>query len=138
MLVKCIANSASQLKSDREKKAYARNIHQDQVWLEIGKEYIVYGISFTFGDGENVPWFLVCEEEDDEYLKPHLSAFFEIIDGSIPSGWAFTSVRGNAGDVAVLPKAWAEDPSFLERLDNEEDDAIAYFRQLSQHLRGEC
>ena len=116
MLIKCIGNSPSQLKSDREKKAYARNIHQDHVWLEIGKEYIVYGISFSFRGGD-IPWFLVCEEEDDEYPHPHLSAFFEIIDGNIPSGWAFTSVRGNVGDVAVLPKAWAEDPSFLEKLD---------------------
>lgn len=132
MLVKCIRNSPGQLEKDREKQAYARNIHQDEVWLEVGKEYNVYGVAFR--DGEDIPWFLVCED-DDEYPKPHLSAFFEIIDGDIPSGWAFTSISGNAGDVALLPKRWAEDPCFLEKLDDEEDDALAYFQQLSKHSK---
>lgn len=132
MLAKCIGNTPGQLKDDREKKAYERNIHQDEVWLEIGKEYNVYGISFR--DGEDIPWFLVCED-DDEYPKPHLGAFFEVIDGGIPPGWVFTSVRGNAGDVALLPKDWAEDPSFLEKLDDEVAGAVAYFQQLSRHSK---
>lgn len=132
MLAKCIGNTPSQLRSDREKKSYERNIHQNEVWLEIGKKYNVYGISFR--DGEDIPWFLVCEN-DDEYPKPHLGAFFEIIDGGIPSGWVFTSVRGNVGDVAFLPKAWAEDPCFLEKLDDEGVDEIAYFQELSKHSK---
>lgn len=132
MLVKCIGNAPSHLSSERAKKAYARNIHQDEVWLEIGREYNVYGVSFM--DGENLPWFLICED-DDEYPKPHLGDFFEIVDGEIPSGWAFTSATTNAGEVALLPKGWADDPYFLEKLDDEEEDALAYFQQLVKHSK---
>ena len=131
MLVKCIGNSARHLSTKREKQAYAQHIHQDEVHLEINKEYQVYGI--TFRDGNNIPWFLVCEE-DDEYPIANLGAFFEIIDNQIPSDWAFTSVSNNAGEVSILPKRWADDPAFLEKLDNEEEDALAYFRQLSRSL----
>lgn len=132
MLAKCIGNSPYHLSNDREKQAYARNIHQDEVWLEIGKEYEVYGISFM--DGEDIPWFLICED-NDEYPKPHLGAFFDMLDSDIPSGWAFTFTKNNAGEVALLPKLWATDPCFLEKLDDGDEDALSYFHQLGKHSK---
>ena len=131
MLVRCIGNSLSHLNTKREKLAYSRNIHQDEVWLDIGMEYKVYGVSFR--DGEDIPWFLVCEH-DGEYPRPHLGAFFEIINGEIPLGWVFTSVKNNAGEIALLPKNWAEDPYFLEKIYDGEEDALLYFYELSKSI----
>lgn len=130
MLVKCIGNSPVHLSGDQERRAYEQNIHQNEVWLEIGKEYFVYGVSFR--DGDNAPWYWVIEE-DDEYPKPHLGAFFDVVDGEIPQGWVFTPTSSNAGDVALLPKCWASDPCFLEKLYNGESDALACFRQLAEN-----
>ena len=134
MLVKCIGNSPEHLRDERTKQAYARNIHQERVWLEIGQTYLVYGVAFR--DGENIPWFLICEDEDDEYPKPHLSAFFEIVDGKIPCDWAFTTTPNNAGEISFLPKRWAKDPCFLEKLDDEEIGAVEYFRELKAGMNG--
>ncbi len=35
----------------------------------------------------------------------------------------------------VLPKRWADDPYFLEKLDDKEEDALTYFQQLVKHSK---
>ncbi|MCK5374271.1 MAG: hypothetical protein KAJ40_03220 [Alphaproteobacteria bacterium] len=127
MLVKCIGNSLSHLGDERAKKAYERTVHQEKVWLEIGEEYHVYGISFE--NGENLPYFLVCED-GDEFPQPHLGDFFEIIDGNIPSDWMFTTIANNVGELSFLPKKWALDTGFLEKIVDKEPAALDYFLYL--------
>lgn len=128
MRATCIGNTPIHLDTEHEKEAYARNIHQEQVWLEIGKEYPIYGILFR--DKKSTPWFFIQEEENDEYPKPHLAAFFNLTDNTIPSSWAFTDNSGDLQDVALLPKIWADDPHFLERLIDGDNDATKYFKDL--------
>lgn len=131
MLVECIGNTITHLSCERTKDAFKRNIHQEEVWLEIGRLYTVYGI--TFRDGENLPWFLVCEDED-ECPKPHLGEFFKIVNGEIPSGWDFTTSVTNLGEIGILPQKWATDSCFMEKLVNEESEAWDYFSQLKASL----
>lgn len=131
MLVECIGNTPAHLRSERARQTYDRNIHQEEVYLEIGRQYIVYGV--VFRDGEDLPWFLVCED-DDEYPTPHLGAFFKIVDGEIPSGWELTTSTANLGKIGILPKLWASDPYFMEKLIDGEKNAWNYFRQLKASM----
>jgi hypothetical protein len=62
MLIECIGNAPGHLNCERARQAYDRDIHQEEVYLEIGRQYIVYGVIFR--NGEDLPWFLVCEEDD--------------------------------------------------------------------------
>lgn len=128
MLIECIGNAYEHLSCEYARQAYNKNIHQDEVCLEIGKKYIVYGIIFR--DREGFPWFLVCEDDEDEYPKPHLGAFFKIIDGDIPAAWAFSTECTNSGRIGILPKKWASDPYFMEKLVDGETEALNYFCQL--------
>ena len=125
----CTANSPNALGNETLKAAYSRNVHLEEVWLRVGQEYDVYGVCFRDGDG--VPWFLIAEEEDDDYPKPHLAAFFRVVDPRIPSGWSYSGPN-NVGDVSMLPDRWAKDPSFLEKMVDEVPEAVAYFAELKK------
>ena len=128
MKLKCIGNSLADLVDSVEKAAYAEYAHLDQVDLEVGCEYTAFGVAFHGRNG--LPWFLVCEDEDDDYPSLHLGAFFEIVDGSIPSDWVLTQQKNNVGDMSFLPDRWSRDPCFLEKLVDGDSDAIAYFKSL--------
>lgn len=130
MLVKCIANRPTSLTDASVRQSFEKNVHLDRVELIVGHTYPVFGI--VMRDGH--PWFLVCEEPTDDHPKPHLAQFFEIIDGSIETGWWFC-LESNIGGAALLPKPWAQDPAFLERLIDGELEALAYFREL-KHRAG--
>lgn len=127
MRVKCIGRTRAALSEAMSRAAYERNVHQDEVGLVVGRVYEVFGIGFR--DGGDQPWYLVCEEEDDDYPTPHLGAFFSIIDSSIPPEWA-VAVGGNAGSFAILPRKWADDPSFMEKLVDGQPEAVALFAEI--------
>ena len=129
ILAKCIANSRRDLPDEESRAAYDRNIHLDEVGLVVGRRYVVYGIAFMGGDG--LPWYLVCEEDDDGYPTPQLGAFFDLVDGTVPEGWE-VAMNTNAGDFAILPSRWAHDPCFMEKLVDGEPEATAYFRSLRE------
>jgi len=133
MLLECIENTPAHLTCERARRAYDRNIHQEEVGLEIGRQYVAYGV--VFRNGEDLPWFLVCED-DDECPTPHLGAFFKIVDGEIPTGWELTLSITNLGKIGILPKRWASDPYFLEKLIDGEKEAWNYFRQLKLERGG--
>ena len=132
MLLECIGNTPAQLLTERAKQAYDRDIHQEEVYLEIGKKYIAYGV--VFRNGEDLPWFLVCED-DDEYPTPHLGEFFKIIDGEISDGWEFSTSITNLGKTGILPKRWVTDHYFMEKMVNGDADALSYFHQLKARMR---
>jgi len=129
MLAKCIGNSLRDLPDRQSRAAYERNIHLDEVGLVVGREYVVYGIAFK--EGEGLPWYLVCENEDDEYPTPQLGSFFDLVDGTVPEGWRIAK-NTNAGDFAILPSCWAHDPCFLEKLVDGDPEAAAHFRELRE------
>ena len=129
MFAKCIGNSPRCLPNRQSRAAYDRGIHLDEVDLVVGREYVVYGIAFK--EGEGLPWYLVCESEDDEYPTPHLGSFFDLVDGTVPEGWGVAK-NTNAGDFAILPNCWASDPCFLEKLVNGEPESVACFRGLRE------
>jgi len=104
----------------------------EAIGLEIGKCYQVFGISFRTG----IPWYLICEDINDEYPTPFCSSFFEVVDGSLGSGWSFALSHPSVGENSILPDVWAKDGFFLEKLVNGEPDAVSYFNELKGAYSG--
>ena len=131
MIVKCIAND----KKDIESKFWTTvddYIRKRTPDLLVGSTYIVYGLMIR---DEHV-WYLICEEAHDDYPKLHLGAFFEPTDLSIPQEWAVCLKPNNLGQgVSILPKRWADDPLFLERLVDGCEESQNYFRALKASLQ---
>ena len=94
--------------------------------LEIGKEYVVYGV--VFWDG--YPWYYVCSEDYDEYPKPFAADFFDVTDNSVSPYWVFSpcSIKDNK-ESSMLFKEWAEDAYFYENLLDGDPQAEALFLQ---------
>lgn len=129
MKCRCIRRSIAELSPD-DARHFGRHVHLDEVHLEIGREYLIFGVLLR--DGR--PWYLLCEEEDDDYLKPHFSELFELVDPRIPPDWSLALHNTNAGPFALLPTAWAADPAFLEKLVDGEPAAVAAFSRLREAL----
>lgn len=125
MIARCTKTRLADLsKADRE--YCERYIHLDEVDLEVGRQYVIFGVFFR----EARPWFLICGAEDDQYPIPQFSGMFELVDGRVPSAWSLTLRRGNLGSVAILPEPWAADPDFLEKLVDGEPKAVAEFSEI--------
>jgi hypothetical protein len=138
MLIKCTGNALSDLHRDIARLAYRETVHLDYDTIEIGKYYCVYGI--TFCRGYDFPWYLICEDTSD-FPAPHIGEFFEVISGYIPRDWQLTTLQNNVGDISILPRRWANDPAFLEKLVAGNEHDVRFFRRLRQSYernRPEC
>ncbi len=126
MLVRCMKNKIASLDDPVIRAHVEQHVHMDSIELAIGNCYPVFGVIFRAG----VVWYLLCEEITDNYPTPYCSAFFELIDGAISSGWSLSVADSNVGSVSVLPDRWAVDGRFLEKLVDGESDAVSYFNDL--------
>ena len=130
MIVKCISNKASYLKN-KELEAFKERVHLSEVGLEIGRSYPVFGIFFTKG----IPWYLICEEEDDSYVHGHIASFFRVVDSSMPSNWSFSVDEVNIQDPMILPEEWSKNKSFNESILEGDFGAKEYFEGLKELYR---
>ena len=90
-----------------------------QLNLEKDKEYCVYGIAFR----DNSPWYYLCLDEDDESPTAYPAELFKITDGRLSSCW-----RLSPQDSSLVFEEWANDPSFYERLVDDDPSAIENFK----------
>lgn len=109
------------------RKIYDEHVHLDEVLLDIGRSYIVYGVYFWDG----LPWYLVCEEPTAMYPVPNCGLLFDLVDPTIPSDWQLRTENSRAAAV-LLPKRWAEDPMLMERLIDGDPEAETLFRALRE------
>jgi len=129
MIVRCINDSVSNF-DDHDAEIFRSNVHLDEINLSKGESYFVFGLLFR----NATPWFLICEEPEDEYPKPHFSKLFEVIDARIPEGWRYQSIS-SIGEIAVVPEIFAQDPLFLEKLIDGDQRAISGFANLKRRLK---
>src|ERR1700749_4434661 len=118
MIIRCTNRVFDRL-TDENAEHVGEYVHMDELNLIVGQEYDVYGIILREGQ----IWYLICEEDSDEYPRPHFGKWFDLIDQRIPPGWSLTFENSNAGPVAFLPDTWAADASFLEKLVNGDEKA---------------
>ena len=106
-----------------------------EVDLQIGKEYVIYGIEFR----DNCPWFYICSENDDEYPKPFAADLFEITDKQPSTYWQlnFKSKENNKNQTQLVFREWAEDASYYERLVDSEESAMIIFEHYKKLMNAE-
>lgn len=108
------------------------SISSGEVDLSIGNEYTVYGIVFW----DNSPWYYLCSEDYDEYPKPFAAEFFDLVDERLSSHWKLSAVDQGEGEIlsSLVFYEWANDPSFYEKLLEEDTKAIALFAKYRNIL----
>lgn len=106
------------------------SIGDDELEIEIGKEYVVYGIELW----DNCPWLYICTEPYDEYPKPFALDFFEISDKKLSSHCILKSkeTHNNKNKTQFVFLEWAEDDIFYENLVNEDQACITIFNRYKK------
>ncbi|KIF62638.1 hypothetical protein NX10_09215 [Pseudomonas fluorescens] len=137
MKVKCITNRIDErftLDTAARLKRYI-SVGDSELDIEIGKEYIVYGIELW----DNYPWVYICSESYDEYPKPFALDFFEITERKISSHWVLKSQHtyNNKIKTQVVFFEWADDDSFYEKLVNEDEKCIEAFESYRKIMNAE-
>lgn len=133
MLLECIGNTREHLVSEQAKSIWDSDYHIDQTDFKIGEKYFVYGIIFL--KGENLPRYLTSAYDDVAYPSFELAEYFKIIEGDIPPGWVFKTSTSNFRCPVVLPERMANEELFMEKLYDDDHDAIRYFIQLRETMR---
>ncbi|MEN5242708.1 MULTISPECIES: hypothetical protein [Pseudomonas] len=137
MKVKCITNRIDErftLDTAARLKRYI-SVGDSELDIEIGKEYIVYGIELW----DNYPWVYICSESYDEYPKPFALDFFEITERKISSHWVLKSQHtyNNKIKTQLVFCEWADDDSFYEKLVNEDEKCIEAFESYRKIMNAE-
>jgi len=127
MKVLCTINNVFEIEEsvtlDRVKKYI--HLSDGQLNLEKNVEYCVYGIVFR----DNAPWYYLCLDQDDESPTPYPAELFETIDERLSSFWRLSTEESINGVISSMVfDEWANDPSFYERLVDDDPSAIELFR----------
>lgn len=137
MKVVCKVNNLNCLSDERLLKRLKEYISvlDGEIDLEIDREYRVYGVVFW----DNSPWYYVCSEEYDEYPKPFAAEFFNISDDRLSSHWKLSAMDQGQGDIvsSLVFDEWAKDPSFYERLVEDDPEALELFGKYRQLMNRE-
>lgn len=128
MIVRCRTNVIEEIGDVDLRRHVREHVHLAEVDLTIGHCYPVLGVLFRDG----VPWFLVCEDPKDEFPKTHCSTLFDIEEGDVPEGWQLSLESSNVGNSAILPREWAEDEQFLEKLVDGDAEASRVFHTIKR------
>lgn len=137
MKVRCTTNRIDQSFTQETAKRLRRYISMgdNELDIEIGKEYTVYGIEFW----DNCPWVYICSESYDEYPKPFALDFFEITKKTISSHWILKSqeAHNNKVKTQLVFCEWADDDSFYEKLINEDEKTVKIFEKYREIMDAE-
>ena len=94
MIVKCINNSADYM-PEKVFLFYRKNRDIEFQTITVGKEYLVYAISYHFDH----PFYMVCGDDyDGEYVNyPHLlpGCLFEVIDDRYSNHWIEKEIKND-------------------------------------------
>lgn len=131
MKVVCKVNNLNSLSDERLLERLKKYIFMPggEIDLELGREYTVYGVIFR----DNSPWYYLCSEEYDEYPKPFAAEFFNVSDDRLSSYWKLSVDQGEEKILSSLAfDEWVKDPSFYERLIEDDPEAVELFGKYRQ------
>ena len=138
MKVKCIINNLNSdklsLKTLTRLKRYISRL-DGELNLEIGKEYVVYGIEFW----DNCPWLYLCLDDYDEYPIPVAADFFEITDKRLSTHWQLNSKEASNSEnqTQLVFSEWASDELFYENLISGDKHAEVIFDKYRKIMDAE-
>lgn len=137
MKVICRCNNVHSLE-DRElsdKLKYYIRVSDGSLELELGKEYLVYGVVFW----SNIPFLYIFKDGGDDYPKPVPIDFFEVSDARLSRFWLLScfNEEGEGYSSSLLPELWAKNPYFYERLIEGDEVAEGHFKICRELIESE-
>lgn len=133
MKVKCLINNAQDKSLPKAiTEHYVRNREALDFDIIIGKEYIVYAMTFRVG----YPWYYIYDELDRGYPLWHPAPFFEVIDNRPSKYWLYSVAFDDDKrcDAVFAYPEWAKEPYeyYMALTDGEKwaEDIFQHYKQL--------
>ena len=137
MKVICRINNLHNILDDVVKAVLKKKIFRSdgEIDIQLGKEYIVYGIVFW----DNSPWYYLCTDENDEYPKPYAADLFSVSENRLSNYWRLSYCTNyNKSQVASLVfEEWTKDRAFYERLIDGEAAEVEKFKEYKSLMDNE-
>ncbi len=136
MKVLCTINNILEIEDSVTLDRIQRYIHlsDGQTNLKINVEYCVYGILIR----DNAPWYYLCLDERDKSPTPYPTELFRITDERLSSYWRLSTKNSTKGVMSSMVfDEWAKDPSFYERLIDDDSSAIELFKNYQNLMNNE-
>ncbi|RMG27520.1 MAG: hypothetical protein D6732_20015 [Methanobacteriota archaeon] len=127
MKVRCIAEQPDEEQAKQLGDNYQPG--KQEFGVEIGKEYIVFGLSVLGGS----VWIDI--ESEMEYIYPVPLCLFEIIDGRVSKYWEIRTTTG--GNVLVWPSSFFRE-YFHDDLSEGVPEVLEEFRRIKMLMEAEA
>ena len=125
MKVRCIANNLKSLDNIDVQERLSSSIKLDGAIEDIRIEdlYSVYAVFYRKDGGI---WIYLNTVPESDYPYPYPIEMFEIVDGSIPSGWAvgFGNDLSGTNFKCISFSEWVNDLRFYEKLIEGDKNAV--------------
>ena len=87
---------------------------------------------------DNSPWYYLCLDDDDETPSPYPAELFDVADDRPSSYWRLSTVTYPDGVMSSMVfEEWVKDPSFYERLVEDDPSAIEVFQRYRNLMNKE-
>lgn len=127
----CRINNILKIKDSSITRRLQKYIHlpDGQLNLEKNREYCIYGIVFR----DDSPWYYLCLD-DDISPSPYPAELFDVSDERLSLYWKLSTVDQGEGETlsSLVFDEWAKDPSFYERLIDDDPEAVELFEKYRQ------
>ncbi|MFO0699692.1 MAG: hypothetical protein U0236_10705 [Nitrospira sp.] len=136
MRVKCIANKKADLPEDCLDPVPPGVEREEQFFLVVGKEYLVYGITLFRG----YIWYYLCDEVYSSYPAWNPSPLFAVTDGQLSRYWKYgysVNERLKKPHVIFAFKEWVDDPYFYDKLTDGEEAEVLLWKQYKDLMGSE-
>lgn len=132
MKIKCIATSLTEQKQDISE---SNALEQKEWHVELGKEYLVFGMSVVDSFLGNKNCVLVeIITSPLGYISSTPLSLFEILDSRVSKYWEYR--KSNLEGITFWPSLFYQD-FFHDDLSDGEPDVVAQFRKLKTLLEAE-
>ena len=140
MLIKCIQNNINKIQNDENFSTVLKNSYRTEdgaLYLTVGKNYIVYAISFG---SEGYPWVYIYDDivESGGLWHPRVYPLplFKIQDNRLSKYWSFgfheTLFKNKVGKdlFSILAfDEWTTDRLFFEKLVDGDSEEVEVFQK---------
>lgn len=131
MKIKCIYNKFSDVPAEFF-PADINYKNNSDFYLDIGKEYTVYGM--TIRDG--LIWYYVCDRCFTYYPRWKPSSFFNVMDSRLSRYWIYSFKKfdnyAQAYPIITFPEWANEHPDFYDRLTDKDEYEVTIFKSYKE------
>ena len=128
MKIKCLSNKKTSIQDNISSENLSRKQNLIYEFLDIEKEYNVYGMIINRGQ----IWYYICDRVHDLFPIARPAHLFEIIDNRLSRYWVFGIIEGFEKYPSWIFPEWINEPYFQDNLTDGEKREVAVFKSYKE------